>query len=271
MERISAFTDLCTPVGRFRYGTAAGGVPPTPVKAEWLNLVQEELCNFIRAYLPALDATDNTQLLKAVRALMLDYYTKPETDDLLDLKAPKDSPSLIGIPEAPTAAPGTSTKQIATTAFVHAVISALVNSAPATLDTLKEIADALGNDPNFAATIIAQLGLKATKVELATKQDKNTALMAVNGWKLDSATGLLEQWGTGSVAGDTTTGPLDFLVPFAEVYNCFGNKVTPNPIDEDGNSAGAFSISGTQYRLFNDTKGYSARVQWRAIGRAVDY
>ncbi len=56
MERISAFTDLCTAAGLFRYGTAAGGVPPTPVKAEWLNLIQEELCNFVMAYLPKLDA-----------------------------------------------------------------------------------------------------------------------------------------------------------------------------------------------------------------------
>lgn len=134
MDRISAFTDLCTAQGLFRYGTTAGGVPPTPVKAEYLNLVQEEICNFILAYLPALDAADNTQMLKAVRKLVLNYYTKPETDDLLttlrqtiqgllDLKAPLASPLLTGQPKAPTPAAGDKSKLIATTEFVQAALA----------------------------------------------------------------------------------------------------------------------------------------------------
>lgn len=79
MDRISAFTDLCTPLGLYRYGTKAGGVPPTPVKAEWLNLIQEELANFILAYLPALDASDNEQLLKAAQQLISDLAVKSTT------------------------------------------------------------------------------------------------------------------------------------------------------------------------------------------------
>lgn len=76
--------------------------------------------------------------------------------------APKASPALTGTPTAPTAAPGTNTTQIATTAHVQAAISALIGGAtPATLDTLQEIADALGDDPNFAATITAALAGKA--------------------------------------------------------------------------------------------------------------
>lgn len=143
MDRISAFTDHCTPEGLFRYGSVAGGIPPTPVKAEYLNLVQEELCNFILAYLPALDASDNKQMLKAVQKLVLNYYTKPQTDSLLQqlsqaltlaltqlindglsLKANKESPTLTGIPKVPTAPAGTNTEQAANTAFVRAAIIA---------------------------------------------------------------------------------------------------------------------------------------------------
>lgn len=82
----------------------------------------------------------------------------------LALKAPLDSPSLIGIPTAPTAALNTNTTQIATTAFVSSATAALVNSAPSTLDTLKELSDALGADPNFATTITNSLALKAPLV-----------------------------------------------------------------------------------------------------------
>lgn len=69
--------------------------------------------------------------------------------DLADTKAPIESPSLTGTPTAPTAAQGTNSTQIANTAFVKAAITALINGAPGTLDTLKEIAAAINNDPNF--------------------------------------------------------------------------------------------------------------------------
>ena len=52
---------------------------------------------------------------------------------------------------------------------VNAKFSELVDSAPTTLDTLNELATALGNDPNFATTVVTQLGLKANKTELPTK------------------------------------------------------------------------------------------------------
>ena len=102
MERISAWTPLVAPLGQFRYGTVAGGVAPTPLKAEWLNMIQNELASFILAYLPKLDAEDNTQLLKAIQAFgehfpqkattlagygILDAYTKTEADWLLSKKA----------------------------------------------------------------------------------------------------------------------------------------------------------------------------------------
>ncbi|EAA7789901.1 tail fiber protein [Salmonella enterica] len=91
--------------------------------------------------------------------------------DLADTKAPIESPSLTGTPTAPTAAQGTNNTQIATTAYVRAAISALVGSSPEALDTLNELAEALGNDPNFATTMTNALAgkqpLDATLTALA--------------------------------------------------------------------------------------------------------
>ncbi|HFI7715650.1 TPA: phage tail protein, partial [Escherichia coli] len=67
--------------------------------------------------------------------------------------AQKHNPTFTGEPKAPTPAAGNNTTRIATTAFVQAAITALINGAPATLDTLKEIAAAINNDPKFSTTI----------------------------------------------------------------------------------------------------------------------
>jgi len=79
----------------------------------------------------------------------------------LDAKAPIASPTFTGIPAAPTAAQGTNTTQLATTAFVRSEVAALVASAPGALDTLDELAAALGDDANFATTVTNSLALKA--------------------------------------------------------------------------------------------------------------
>jgi len=81
----------------------------------------------------------------------------------LDAKAPLASPTLTGTPLAPTAAAATNTTQIATTAFVQAAITALVDGAPGAIDTLNELAAALGDDPNFATTVTNDLASKLVK------------------------------------------------------------------------------------------------------------
>lgn len=70
------------------------------------------------------------------------------------------SPNLLGIPTAPTASAGTATNQIATTAFVGTAIDLLIDAAPGVLDTLNELAAAIGDDPNFIASIGASVSLK---------------------------------------------------------------------------------------------------------------
>lgn len=72
-----------------------------------------------------------------------------------------NSPNLTGVPVAPTAAGGTNTTQLATTEFVRGEIANLVASSPSTLDTLDELANALGDDPNFATTVTNSLATKA--------------------------------------------------------------------------------------------------------------
>lgn len=77
--------------------------------------------------------------------------------------APKESPALTGRPTAPTAEGKDSSTQIANTAFVQAAIAALVGSSPEALDTLNELAAALGNDSNFATTVTNSLAGKMDK------------------------------------------------------------------------------------------------------------
>ena len=84
-------------------------------------------------------------------------------DTALAGKAPLASPALTGTPTAPTATGGTNSTQIATTAFVAAAITAVINGAPGALDTLNELAAALGNDGNFATTITNGLAEKLAK------------------------------------------------------------------------------------------------------------
>ncbi|HBR4673755.1 TPA: tail fiber protein [Klebsiella pneumoniae] len=77
--------------------------------------------------------------------------------------APKASPTFTGTPTAPTPENSDNSKKLATTEFVAKALAALAGSAPETLDTLKELADALGNDPNFATTVLNKLAEKLAK------------------------------------------------------------------------------------------------------------
>ena len=86
--------------------------------------------------------------------------TFPLDPAVLAALAPLASPALTGSPTAPTPASGDSSTSLATTAFVAAAVAALGNSSPAVLDTLKELADALGDDPNYAATTATALALR---------------------------------------------------------------------------------------------------------------
>lgn len=102
--------------------------------------------------------------------------------------APKASPTFTGTPKAPTAAAGNNSTQLANTAFVQAAIAALVDSSPGALDTLNELAKALGNDPNFATTMTNAL---------AGKQPLDATLTSLSG---KSISGLLQYLQLGEAA-----------------------------------------------------------------------
>ena len=148
-----------------------------------------------------------------------------------------ESPALTGTPTAPTAGKGTNNGQIASTAFVAQAIAALVNSAPGALDTLQELAQALGNDANFAATVTNALAGKVSK------------------------------------AGDTMTGPLN--VPILDVRSGFFGDYKRDSGDAIEGNGGANVNVGSWYGIgFYDTynKKYTGSMNlrtgdWRTLGK----
>lgn len=117
----------------------------------------------------------------------------------LDLKAPLASPAFTGNPTAPTQTAGNSTTRLASTEFVSTAIGNLIGAAPALLDTLSEISDALGDDPNFAATMTTALaGKLAIASNLSDVANASTAR---------SNLGLVPIASTGSAA-DLSTGTI---------------------------------------------------------------
>jgi hypothetical protein len=108
----------------------------------------------------------------------------------LAAKAPLNNPALTGTPTAPTAAAGTNTQQIANTAFVATAIANLVASSPSALDTLNELAGALGNDANFASTVNTALANRVSKTGDETvagiKTFSSVVRLADGGFKFNS-------------------------------------------------------------------------------------
>ncbi|MDI0973235.1 phage tail protein [Escherichia coli] len=133
--------------------------------------------------------------------------------------AQKHNPTFTGEPKAPTPAAGNNTTRIATTEFVQAAITALINGAPATLDTLKEIAAAINNDPKFSTTINNALSGKQPLDETLTHlSGKDVAgLLAYLGLgearyviqRGANANGAWIRWSDGAIEVFGTGGPND--------------------------------------------------------------
>ncbi|EOA1836281.1 tail fiber protein [Escherichia coli] len=150
------------------------GTPTAPTASQGTNSTQIANTAFVKEAITALinGAPGTLDTLKEIAAAINnDPNFSTTINNALALKAPLASPALTGVPTAPTAAQGTNNTQIATTAYVRAAISALVGSSPEALDTLNELAAALGNDPNFATTMTNALAgkqpLDATLTALA--------------------------------------------------------------------------------------------------------
>lgn len=134
--------------------------------------------------------------------------------DEVNKKAPLNSPALTGTPTTPTAPKGTNNTQIASTAYVMAAITALVDSSPEALNTLNELAAALGNDPNFATTMTNALAGKQPKdatltalAGLATSADKLPYFTGADRAALTALTSV----GRAIIGKTSTQGVLDYL------------------------------------------------------------
>jgi hypothetical protein len=153
--------------------------------------------------------------------------------------APLASPALTGIPTAPTATAGTNTTQVATTAFVGTAVSNLVASAPSTLDTLNELATALGNDAAFSTTVTNSI---ATKLPLAGGTMSGAIAMGAN-----KITGL----GTPTASTDAATKAYtDTMLPLAGGTLSGALAMGTNKITGLGNPTNA-QDAATKYYIDN--------------------
>ncbi|UND53957.1 phage tail protein [Escherichia coli] len=122
--------------------------------------------------------------------------------------AQKHNPTFTGEPKAPTPAAGNNTTRIATTAFVQAAITALIDGAPATLDTLKEIAAAINNDPKFSTTINNALSgkqpLDETLTHLSGKDVAGLLAYLGLGETINKASGAMQKSANGADISDVS-------------------------------------------------------------------
>ncbi|WP_420064080.1 phage tail protein [Pectobacterium colocasium] len=194
-EQEKTGSDLATHVGAVdphtqyapKANPALTGTPTAPTAAQTANSNQIATTAFVKAAITTLingspaaldtlqelanalgnDPNFSTTILNAIADAKADATNKLNAHasalDAHPQYAPKASPAFTGTPTAPTAASGSNDTQLATTAFVKMAIAALVNGSPAALDTLQELANALGNDPNFSTTMLNTLAGKLAK------------------------------------------------------------------------------------------------------------
>ncbi|ELC1655326.1 phage tail protein [Escherichia coli] len=229
------------------------GTPKAPTPAAGNNTTQLATTAFVQAALTAIinGAPTTLDTLKEIAAAINnDPKFSTTINNALALKAPLSSPALTGTPTAPTAAQSVNNTQIATTAFVKSAIAAMVGSAPAALDTLNELAAALGNDPNFATTmlnalagkqpldntltnlsgkdvagLLAYLGLgEAAKRDVGTGENQipdMASFASGDGW-MKLPNGKILQYGRGAVTPtlSTQTMRITFSIPFPKKADC---------------------------------------------------
>lgn len=176
------------------------------------------------------------------------------------------------------------TNSYATEGYVGTVIQNLVSSAPETLDTLNELAAALGDDPNFATTVTNSI---ATKVDTTTFNTTTTSLTNSINTKLDAST-----WTASAASGITSTQVTNWNTAYGwgnhagagYHINSYNNDMTANQAFADNwfrstgstgwysqtYGGGIYMTDTTWVRVYNNKQFYVSSTSNEAIATAGD-
>lgn len=149
MQKIGDSTATANGAGEFTQGQPGSGIDATMITAAWLNAIQREAANVVLGAGIALNPSDDSQLFKAIQAIQAAAHSWTK------LTGKPTTVAGFGLTDAFT--------KTETSNAIQQAVAALVASSPAALDTLNELAAALGNDPNFATTMTNALASKASK------------------------------------------------------------------------------------------------------------
>lgn len=266
--------------GKIANGTIVNADINASAEIDWTKLaVSSTVSSTELGYLDGVTSAIQTQLDAK-------YSSASATTDLA-LKADLASPALTGTPTAPTATLGTNTTQIATTAFVKAEVDAVIASAPGALNTLDELAAALGDDANFATTVTNSL---AAKAPLASPTFTGTVTLPAAGIVFSDGTQAKEGVPSRTTINSVTdtynlsTGGLALRDSLIECNKSTGftvtipaNSTTAFPVGTSIDilqvGAGQVTIAGAAGVTVNATPGLKLRAQWSSatlFKRATD-
>lgn len=143
---------------------------------------------------------------------------------------------------------------------VDARIQEVVAAAPEALDTLKELADALGNDPDFAGTVTTELAKKANSIDVYTKEEADAKFITEH----QSLEGLATETWVESKGYLTEHQDISGLATKEEVTessnevltNILGRIWTNTDKEESGNFDTSYKhADGSYARIWNETDG----------------
>lgn len=171
----------------------------------------------------------------------------------LNDKAPLASPALTGTPTAPTASAGNNSTQIATTAYVETAVANLVDGAPALLNTLNELAEAISDDANFATTLTTSVGTKVSKAGdtmtglLVLSADPSANLGAATKQYVDAAQSAAENYADGLATNYEVSGAVSTHAGLTSTHGVTGDIVGTT----DSQTLTNKTISGSSNTLSN--------------------
>ncbi|WP_223538835.1 phage tail protein [Pseudomonas sp. BF-R-12] len=229
---------------------------------------------------------------------LTDVYTVTQIDTALALKANLAAPTFTGPVSVPNVAAGNNSQLAANTAFVQAALAALVASSPASLDTLNELAAALGDDPNFATTITNLLALKSplaspaftgaptgptpalfdNTLKFATTEFVKRMGMEWGSFSTVSVSTVLGNGSVGSIVNVGSATPINLTFPPTAPIASGGMIKVVN------GAAGAVTLLGSSGELFTNLSGSAIAVvlgqgdsailarltgEWRLVGGSV--